>query len=161
MVDCNENEATGLIINKPINKPINKKLHQFIDTVNTKGITVSIGGRVNKNRIFYIHKLPYLINNSIKINKDLYWGGDLNDVLNCVNNNTDCLSQIKFFIGCNGWGKEQLNNEIQNNNWVITPNHCNFETNTNKCYTMWNNLLNQMGGDFKVVVNFPIDPNYN
>ena len=70
-----------------------------------------------------------------------------------------CPSKIKFFLGYSGWSKKQLNGEIKSNSWIISAhkNEDIFEDNED----FWKSILENKGGKYKAIANFPLNPSDN
>ena len=67
-----------------------------------------------KRQFFFFHK-----NKSIekcqKISKDIYFGGNFNQIIEYINCNLISVNEIFFCLGYCGWGKNQLEREIKEN----------------------------------------------
>ena len=67
----------------------------------------------------------------------------------------------KDFSGYSGWDYKQLENEIQEDSWLVTnklnKNAIFCETETN----LWRNQVVKLGKRFAHIVNFPVDPSLN
>ena len=114
IAEQNETGTIGFIINK-------KSDYSTIDLIPELNINFPIynGGPVEKENLYFIHKIPSLIKNSIKIKDNLYWGGNFDLVIKLINDKKIKKNEIKFFLGYSGWEKEQLNNEIENKYWIL------------------------------------------
>ncbi len=65
-----------------------------------------------------------------------------------------------FFLGYSGWGEGQLQNELENKSWIVgqaTSDEI-FEIQPE---VFWRSILRNMGGKYKVLSNYPIDPRLN
>ena len=82
ITENSEDEVVGFIINKPLE-------YNFEDIFSGMGKDYIIynGGPVNKDNLYYIHNLPDLIPNSIKVSDNLFWGGDFSNVKNLIKDN--------------------------------------------------------------------------
>jgi putative transcriptional regulator len=68
---------------------------------------------------------------------------------------------IKFFVGYSGWAAGQLKGELELNSWIIFRDVSVdkiFDTNVE---SLWKEVLNTMGGKYKIISNFPVDPRLN
>ena len=74
---------------------------------------------VENNTLHFIHTLGQQIPDTKKIEKGIYWGGDFDTVKKLIIEKKISVNDIRFFIGYSGWSKNQLINEINNNNWII------------------------------------------
>ncbi|MBT7529330.1 MAG: YqgE/AlgH family protein, partial [Flavobacteriaceae bacterium] len=108
-----ENEVVGLIINKILDY----KLQDIIPEINID-FDVYNGGPVNKDNLYYIHNKGHLIPGSIKINQQLFWSGDFENIVDLINSRKITANDIKFCLGYSGWSAKQLINEVKENNWI-------------------------------------------
>jgi putative transcriptional regulator len=92
--------------------------------------------------------------------KGIYWGGDFEIVTQLIKKNQLDLSKILFFIGYSGWSKGQLKDELKEKTWITAKATSNliFHPFPEK---IWKDSLLQLGGDYEMMVNFPIDPQLN
>lgn len=156
LIEHNLKGSMGFIINKPIElttKNINPKLKsdQFIYN----------GGPVGNDNLFFIHKRPDLINGSIHIVEDIYWGGDFEDAKNAINSNLIEVDEIKFFIGYAGWGETQLFKELKNNEWEVIEDEITFDIFDKLDNNLWKTLMEEQGGENLIWLNTPADPSMN
>lgn len=149
-------ESIGLVLNQ--GTKIN--LNEILDNVPLANFPVYIGGPVERNAIQFIHTLGDIIPNTQKITKELYWGGDFDKILELIAANKISKNEIRFFAGYSGWGKDQLNNEIRENGWII------HEANVNLCMKystdkLWSDLIKTKNQKYAIWANMPKDPSLN
>ena len=83
-----------------MNRPSKFTLNDLLPDVNCN-FTVFKGGPVETDNIYFIHNIPHLIPNSIKIKEKLHWGGNFETVIDLINKKKIDKSEIKFFkIDC-------------------------------------------------------------
>ena len=156
LVEENKLGTVGFILNK-------KTMYSTLDLVPelNQNFIIYNGGPVEKDNLYFIHNIPELINNSIKITDTLYWGGDFSLVVRLINEKKIDKSQIKFFLGYSGWNSNQLNEEIEEKAWIIdNANEIeNLALNTKK--NIWKNKLISMGGEYLIWSNSPENPQHN
>ena len=148
--------SVGFVLNKPVDLAVSDVLNDFpeIDT------EVSIGGPVNTNTIHYIHTLGEAIPNSVKVLKNLYWGGDFEVIKDMINAGQIKGTEIRFFLGYAGWSPKQLENELSENAWLVSemkPEHIMQGPGDN----LWKDILEKSGDKYKTWVNFPENPSLN
>ena len=152
----NDFESTGLILNKASNT----YLHKVFNDIKISRIPIYIGGPVSRNSLQFIHTLGEIISGTKEIHKGLYWGGNWDIVKNLINKNIINNKNIRFFAGYSGWSKNQLNNEIQENMWLVS------EQNKETCMKhssdeLWNKIVRLKESPYKIWSNLPSDPNLN
>ena len=81
LTEVSDEEVVGFIINKELNYT----LSDLDDKVLKKNIKIFSGGPVNQDNLYFIHKYPHLIDNSINFFNDLHWGGDFKNIIEMIN----------------------------------------------------------------------------
>lgn len=156
LVACTSEGSVGFIMNKPSTYT----LKSF--TPNTlSDFPVYKGGPVEPQNLYFIHIRPDLINNSLEVSKGLYWGGDFEQVIERINSNEIDRTEIKFFLGYTGWDKDQLEEELDNNNWVLTENPYRGSLLAKPDSNFWKEKMMELGGEYTLWANAPKDPNLN
>lgn len=155
LTEYNKEGCIGFILNKP-SEFILKDLIPEIDC----DFTIFSGGPVEQENLYFIHKLPGLIPNSIKIDKDIYWGGDFDVLTELLNTQKINENDIRFFLGYSGWSVSQLNEELNESTWLIIQNKYPniFEIDST---TFWKNQLMSIGGEYQIWANAPKNPELN
>ena len=143
-----------------LNKLFDHTLDDLITGLEGNPIPVYTGGPVQPDTIHFLHQYPDLIPDSYKISDEIYWGGDFETVKSLIRSNSLDLNKIKFFIGYSGWGQSQLENELKENSWLTA-------TSTRKIVfeitpeNVWKESIEHLVGKYKMMLNFPIDPQLN
>lgn len=122
-------------------------------------ILVNFGGPVQRDTLHFLHIVPEKISGGVEIQKGLFWGGNFDKMLEKLNLGLISITEIRFFIGYSGWGEGQLSQEIKRNSWFVSKTTTNNIMKNSKEY--WRETLKNMGGDYKVMANYPIDPRLN
>ena len=156
LADHNALGSVGFILNKPLNY----NLKDLIEGTESD-FTVYNGGPVEQDNLYFIHKSPDLIPNSIEISNGIFWGGDFNVVLDLINENKISKNDIRFFLGYSGWDEQQLDTELQSNTWLVSENIHNNEIIAKSCTTFWREKMLELGGDYSIWSNAPENPSYN
>ncbi|WP_203295589.1 YqgE/AlgH family protein [Luteirhabdus pelagi] len=156
LAEYNENGSVGFILNKPLEY----SLQDFIPTV-TSNFPVYNGGPVEQDNLYFIHRVPDLIPDSIEISNGIYWGGDFNIVLELLSDNQLSEDTIRFFLGYSGWESEQLEQELELNSWVVIPNNDKNDIIGKSYSNFWKEKMIEFGGDYVIWSNAPENPNYN
>jgi len=155
LTEHNEGGSVGFIFNKPSPYTIS----DLIPDVDSS-LKVYFGGPVSEDNLYFVHKVPELIPDSIEIADGIFWGGDFEAIQSLLKDDILSKQDIRFFLGYSGWSQKQLEEELQTTSWLIvenkfqnlfTINHSNF----------WKNELLKFGGIYRLWANAPKDPSLN
>ncbi len=148
--------TVGFIMNKPTTSTIS----DFLPEVDEE-YRIYNGGPVEQENLYFLHSIPELIPNSVKIANNLYWGGSFDVVSELMIDRVIEPDDIKFFLGYSGWSYNQLETEINDRSWVLTADE-NLKGLINDqidCY--WKNHMLELGGRYSLWANAPENPEYN
>ena len=156
ITEHNEEGTVGFVLNKPINMKVNEIMTDF-PTVNA---IVSLGGPVQTNTLHYLHTLGDIIPGSIKVIDNIYWGGEFMVIKRLLESKTLNNENIRFFLGYSGWQANQLDDELNDNSWVVADiNSDEIMVPMSKFF--WNKTLHRLGKKFQMWANFPENPQMN
>ena len=79
LADHNKEGSIGFILNKPLDY----KLGDLIPEISSN-FKIYNGGPVQQDNLFFIHKVPELIPESIKISHGLFWSGDFKHITDLI-----------------------------------------------------------------------------
>ncbi len=156
LTDYNPEGAIGFILNKPLDYTIG----DLIPEIDSK-FKVYNGGPVEQDNLYFIHKRPDLIPDSIEISLGVFWGGDFNAVANLIEEHKIDAKDIKFFLGYSGWDSNQLDDELKSNAWVVTKNTHKEDIIEKNYETFWKEKMVELGGDYSIWSNAPENPSFN
>lgn len=156
LADHSEEGSIGFILNKPLEYNINDLIPEVEAT-----FKVYNGGPVEQDNLYFIHKIPHLIPNSIEISLGIFWGGDFTKVAQLIKDNTIKENDIKFFLGYSGWESSQLENELKASSWVVTENIYKKNIIEKDYETFWKEKMLEFGGEYSIWSNAPENPSYN
>lgn len=120
---------------------------------------IFVGGPVANDTLHFIHKVPNKIVGGVDLGNGIFWGGDFESLKIQINNYNIHDDEIKFFIGYSGWNPDQLNNELEDNSWIVSNKYnidMVFDEND-----IWKEAILNMGVKYAHIVNFPEDPALN
>jgi putative transcriptional regulator len=156
LADHNALGSVGFILNKPLDY----NLKDLIDGTDSD-FTVYNGGPVEQDNLYFIHKSPDLIPNSIEISNGIFWGGDFDVVLDLINTDQISEDDIRFFLGYSGWAEQQLDDELESKAWVVTENIYDKDIIAKSCQSFWRDKMLELGGNYSIWSNAPENPSYN
>jgi putative transcriptional regulator len=119
------------------------------------------GGPVQQDNLYFIHKISDLIPESIMISEGLYWSGNFEYVLKLIKKGEINKNDIRFFLGYSGWDSNQLNDELNNNTWILSENSHNKNIITVADEVFWKNKMLDLGGEYSLWSNAPEHPSHN
>ena len=144
-----------------INKHSILKLKELIQELDFIDKEVFVGGPVEQNTLHYIYLAESPIEGSVSVGEKLWWGGDFDTLIQEIKTGKMDLDLIRFFIGYSGWDGGQLEAELIENTWIICKQKIDRQSLEFTSEELWKNLLKNMGGEFRVLANYPIDPRLN
>ena len=100
LAEHNDEGSVGFILNKPLNYSMN----DLVDEIEVP-FPVFNGGPVEQDNLYFIHKVPDLIPNSVEISDGIYWGGDFEITVMLVNSGKISQKDIRFFLGYSDRGR--------------------------------------------------------
>lgn len=156
LADHSVEGSIGFILNKPLNYNI-KDLIPEVDA----DFRIYNGGPVEQDNLYFIHKIPDLIPNSIEISLGIFWGGDFNKVAKLIAENKINESDVKFFLGYSGWSPQQLDSELKSNSWVVAENVYKSGIIKKDYKSFWKEKMLEFGDAYSIWSNAPEDPSFN
>jgi len=115
IVEHNEEGSIGFVTNKSFDK----SLHELIEFNYSKPFPLMDGGPVDRDHLFVLHKRPDLIDGGKKITNGLYFGGNMEQVVEAINTRAADKEEIQIFIGYCGWDAGELEAELEEGSWTI------------------------------------------
>ncbi|GAA4433500.1 YqgE/AlgH family protein [Ravibacter arvi] len=156
LCEHSENGSLGFVVNHETNLFLGDVLEENI----YEDIPLFLGGPVEKNTLHFLHCRPDLIPESIEVANGIFWGGDFETVKTQLNAFQLKPEEIRFFVGYSGWSGGQLSDEMQQKTWIVTPADREFLFATHP-RNFWREVLKRMGGEYRSIAHYPIDPNLN
>ena len=153
----NENGSFGLVLNKLSIL----KLNEIIDNVESLDCEVYVGGPVEQNTLHFIYCGEQLFDSSVQLGNDIWWGGDFDELLGLMKRGKIKENNVRFFIGYSGWAQDQLNIELGEKTWIVCDTLDSESVFFSSPEELWRIILKNMGGEYKQLANYPIDPRLN
>lgn len=151
-----EEGSFGLVLNRQYNNTID----ELIPELEGHKLPVYYGGPVQQDTIHFLHQCPEIIEGGQEIIKGVYWGGDFEKVVEMIKTGSIDTAKVRFFIGYSGWSNGQLDEELKEKTWLTVKAtrklifHHKFEE-------IWKDSLKELGSEYEMMINFPIDPQLN
>jgi len=143
-----------------LNKRYEHTLDELMDGFEGHKIPVHYGGPVQMDSIHFLHQYPDRVPGGLEVMKGVFWGGDFSILASLVKNNEVDFDKVRFFIGYSGWGSGQLTGELTEKSWltVSATRKLIFHHQPDE---IWKDSLKHLGGEYEMMINFPIDPQLN
>ena len=120
MCEHNKEGSMGLIINKPM---ISEKAADIIQQTGLHQIQptpdIYFGGPVNMEMGLFLHDTSYDIEGTLSVSKSISLTSNKQIVVDLKNGNGPV--EFRFSFGYAGWGKGQIEREIENGDWLVMP----------------------------------------
>ncbi len=152
----NEEGSLGFVMNKKSGM----LLSDVVEELGTFDAPLYIGGPVEQDTLHFIYRNELPLEGTIPLMENLFWGGNFEHLKIILRNGNMNQQDIKFFLGYSGWSIGQLEKEMKEKVWIVhrLTSQTLFELDTED---MWRGILKNMGGQYKVLSNYPIDPRLN
>lgn len=156
LAEHNDEGSVGFILNKPLDYEITDLVTEIV-----MPFKVYNGGPVEQDNLYFIHKVPHLIENSVEIADGIYWGGDFEKTISLINNKVISEDDIRFFLGYSGWSSLQLKEELSSNSWIVVKNEYESQIIQKSSVAFWREKMLELGGDYLLWSNAPENPSLN
>ncbi len=155
IVNQTDDGITGFILNRPLDLFMYKE----IDHSKKTKVDLYYGGPVSSDH-FFLLKSKNKYSDIFNIYDDIYWGNNIEFLFNLIEKNKVNINDFILFQGYSGWSLEQLEDEIDNNCWILNDNikYDLFSLKENKS---WNRLLKNLGDKYILWSNSPDDITLN
>ncbi len=156
LAEHNQEGSVGFILNKPLNY----SMSDLVDEIEVP-FPVYNGGPVEQDNLYFIHKVPELISNSVEISDGIYWGGDFDMTVSLINQRKISQNDIRFFLGYSGWASLQLDQELLSKSWIVVANKYESDIIEKSTQAFWREKMMELGGDYLLWSNAPENPSLN
>ncbi len=156
LTDHSPEGSVGFILNKKTEL----KLSSAVEGFDGWDEVINMGGPVAHDTLHYIHSLGDAIPKSIPVEKNVYWGGDIDTIRKLIKERKISKTQIRFFLGYSGWSAGQLERELKENSWVIAKVNSDVIMN-NRGEDTWKMVLRSLKNKYRMWADFPDSPEMN
>ncbi len=156
LCEHDENGTFGFVLNQRSDAIFS----DVVEEVNGFDAPIYVGGPVQQNSLHFIHRRNDQLG-AKEVIPGLYWGGDFDHLVSLINTHQIDQDDYRFFVGYSGWEVGQLEDELKTKSWIIyknPPSEMIFNTDPDE---LWQEVLKNKGGKFRVIANYPQDPRLN
>ncbi|NBT09052.1 MAG: YqgE/AlgH family protein [Chitinophagia bacterium] len=115
IAEHNKDGSIGFVTNKFFGK----SLHELIEFNHSKPFPLMDGGPVDRDHLFVLQKRPDIIDGGKEITNGLYFGGNMEQVVEAINTKAAGKEEIQIFIGYCGWDAGELEAELEEGSWIM------------------------------------------
>jgi len=156
LTDHDAKGSVGFILNKKLDIKISDAVTGF-DGWNEN---LNMGGPVSPDTLHYLHSLGTKVPKSVRVEGDIYWGGDIEVIKQMIRMGSVEPAQIRFFLGYSGWSAGQLEREIRENSWGIAKVRSEIIM-SSRGVDSWKRLLRSFKNKYRMWADFPESPEMN
>jgi putative transcriptional regulator len=143
-----------------LNRQYENTLDELLPEVEGHKFPVYYGGPVQMNTIHFLHRYPDEVPGGVEVMKGVWWGGDFDSLVQLINSGSIDPDKIRFYIGYSGWSTGQLEAEMEEKTW-LTVEASRALVFHERAEEIWRDSLKHLGGEYEMMINFPIDPQLN
>ena len=100
LCEHNQTGSFGFILNKISDFSVQELILDFP----AFDAPVYLGGPVGEDTLHFLHRCGPILENSIKVRENIWWGGNFEQLKEEIRNGNIFPDDIRFFIGYSGWG---------------------------------------------------------
>lgn len=156
LCEHNEEGSFGFVLNRHMDMEVHDLMENMPHVVSKLGI----GGPVQSGNLYYLHTLGPHLTGSVEVVDGVYMGGDYEQLRSLLATDPRLARHVRFFVGYAGWAGSQLEKELEQRSWLISP------ADRRRIMGMlhgdlWADTLRAMGREYAPLANFPEDPAMN
>lgn len=117
LTEYGEEGAVGFILNRPTSYTLSAVLDRLPYKI--PEVRLFVGGPVSRNTLHYVHTCGD-IPGAVHVVGDVWWGGELEELLRRLASGGVSADEVKFFVGYAGWAPGQLEREYRKDrSWIV------------------------------------------
>lgn len=140
-----DSPAVGVVLNHPTGILLSDVIK---DIRNKQPIPIYCGGPLSMDRLLFIHDIKGLPN-ATRIDENLFFNGDLDEVVEWIDSGAQINGHIKFFVGYSGWDIGQLEHEMASGVWAATSRIPQGTYFLNQDENYWEECVRRLGENFR------------
>jgi putative transcriptional regulator len=150
-----EEGAVGLILNRQSETTVEEAVPQLVPLTGADA-PIFAGGPVNPNGVSMLAEFDDATEAGVEVFGDI--GFVALDA--ALEGEAPALRRRRVFAGVASWGGGQVEGELESEDWIVEPAR-NDDVFTDDPDTLWERVLERMGGSYAVVARMPFDPSLN
>lgn len=156
LCEHNEEGTFGLVINRPIDLMLGDVLPElsFFEA------QLHYGGPCDQNTLHYLHRCSRHVPDCVNLGNGIFWGGDFEIIKEEMIHGNIKPEDIRFYVGYSGWEGQQLSVELSDHSWIVTEGASGYLF-EDAADGLWRAVLSDMGGEYRLLANYPEDVAFN
>ncbi|MBO9203903.1 MULTISPECIES: YqgE/AlgH family protein [Niastella] len=114
ITEYNEKGALGFVMNQVFER----KFNELTEFRTSKPFLLYEGGPVEREKLYFIHRIPGTISEGTLVGDGVYYGGNFKQAVEYLNTASDAINHLRLFIGYSGWDANELEEEIKEGSWL-------------------------------------------
>jgi putative transcriptional regulator len=147
--------AIGLILNRCSEATVGEAVPQLAEVMETDD-EVYVGGPVNPDGVAVLAEFDDPDDAGVVVMNDVGFVA----LDQALDGEAPQLQRARVFAGVAGWGPEQLEEELERDDWIIEPAELE-DIFTEDPEGLWSAVLRRKGGRYELVARMPLDPSLN
>ena len=141
IVEHGDGGAMGVVVNRPSGTTVAQALKNHFELPDS-GEMVYVGGPVERNALFILHNADDLDTSESPVLDGVFVGSNPETFENIVKRSAEGDEALKFrvYLGCAGWGPDQLEGELARNDWLVHPAALRYVFHPDP-YNVWNQVV--------------------
>jgi putative transcriptional regulator len=153
----NKDGTIGFILNKPSLVNLGDVFEEFGHFEKQ----LLVGGPVQQDSMHFLHRSLTNVDGGKQIGEGIFWGGNFEQLKILMQDSVVDPSDVLYFLGYSGWAPGQLNEELNENSWIVSPAATATQVFDLNPELLWREVLKNMGGKYRMFSNYPTDPRLN
>lgn len=155
LVEHSKEGSLGFVLNRRLQV----RLGEVVPDLKRLDAPVYLGGPVEQSTLHYLHRLADLPG-ARPVCDGVFWSGSFEVLQTSIERGMVDPDDILFFVGYSGWSPGQLDGELQRKSWIVTPEQPELIFDADRD-DLWRQTLQSLGGKYKIISNYPVDPKLN
>jgi len=157
LAEHTEDGAIGYVLNQRSDFYLKDLIPDFADAT----FPVYVGGPVANDTLHFIHRCNDKMNSGAEIGEGIYWGGNFETLKLLIETEQIAENEILFFVGYSGWDVKQLENELEQNSWLVSNKYNTDLLFSHEEENLWKDIVLGLGPKYAHIINFPENPLWN
>ncbi|OQP38641.1 hypothetical protein A4H97_18130 [Niastella yeongjuensis] len=115
ITEYNEKGALGFVMNQVFER----KFNELTEFRHSRSFPLYEGGPVEREKLFFIHRLPGIIGEGTPVADGVIMGGNFKQAVQYLNTAANAENNIRLFIGYSGWDAHELEAEMEEGSWLL------------------------------------------